>query len=419
MALDTSELNTIDDFWIALKGAKDETERDAVCQALKDMLPGIVTSTMEFRFVIEFLSDAETKAFIDSIRDSLPGMINRVDESMPMTLAQTFFSILDHLNEAKTEAVLDVMKEHFPSYIKAPEDLGKMLGGEFRCLNNTQIKSILDILGDRLKGIIKSGNDFKMVCENLDEEQRAIIHEHIKGWLPNIITSVEDYVNAIEFLSDTQGIIVINSMKDKLLSFITSVMPLRTMLQGLSEVKQKAILDIMNNNLRKMINSPLDFEVIHPVLTRNNAAPILSLYSENRPDLTAGEIINRFFPREYFNDNALKNICMEIIQGQVDRCIHEINPSYLDSLYSFFSQEPSQEVALYLALKNYLADHEKHPLKSEQIDALKTGKPLKLIKGWLDQGFLQAALGLDESIKTLEQFAATCEMKPDVSLNRP
>ena len=287
-------------------------------------------------FVLD-CSEDNLKALLEAI--SKRGYITKLFDSV-----QTLSTIIDYAsNNGKTNIILKSLKDNLKDIIKSGKDFGLVL----QYLNETQRDAVYTALKDNLKDIIESGYNFGCILQYLNETQRDAVYTALKDNLKDIIKSVEDFCYVIYFLNETQIIVVCTEFKDSLKNIIKSGNDLGDSFEYLDETQRGAVCTALKDNLKDIIKSGRDFSDAFKYLNETQITSVCIILKDNLKDIIkSGKDFSLVL--QNFNEAKKSAVCTALKDN-----LKDIITSGLDFSDVFQYLNEAQRDTVCSALKNY------------------------------------------------------------------
>lgn len=352
-------ITNVNDFFHAAENYQDEKRRSVMFDALKHLLPGIITSRLDFSRELRYLSVEQCTAVCVALKNQLPNIIKSSED---------FLDVLRQFSEKNCKVVCKTFKDQlldiiakddrfftkFDAEVNSISSKRKIFFEEmaselyphinsleaFLCVmrdtRQNEKHDLFENLKDKLPNMIKSGRDFHSVMKHLSENQRNEFYQKIKDRLPSIINDECNYAGsdfqwALTLLNSEQRTEVFNALKKEKLSNIMKSNMAFEATKRLFSIEQriitlKVLLLNTSEHLNNVFSDPDKFfdheddkgEIINTLYTE-----LYALFENPRnlqPPLT---------PQQTENLNNKRYAALEYVKGVIIKLLGNSEPAQI------------------------------------------------------------------------------------------
>lgn len=411
-----------------------EHQRAVVFDAIKDKLPNMITDAKSFNRVLKYLSAEQRTIIFEALGNTFGDITRHRDDPG---------DILEHLNKSQRELFFNDIKNMLPKLITCTAYFNNTL----KYLNDEQRLAAFNICEPSLKTQIDTGEGLADVLEYINDAQRAHTIQNFKNRLGNLDWDRKSFMRTVKLLNQTQRTLLIHAVKRDLPDFLNNIETFNDLFDLLNESQKEiafddfvlkkllkyikngsdlgpAALNLTNTQLNDVVRkldwskisnlSNEDFIPLLKCLTPQDCVTTITNINMMVPGKIHLELIREHVPKAS-GDNLAK-ISQNILALQLETKINSQPKTSSRKLPGFFSNSHQAETRMLVKLKAFIESPDQALLSEKSLIKLKKCKypsiNRDLLEPWLAQGLLQEALGLDKSIKTVDQLVKAVDSRP-------
>lgn len=262
----------------------DEEERRAAYELCKDTLAGYIRSSGELKFVFEYLEPAQRTELYNSIKTSPSRFIRS---------SRDFSELCTLLPAEECQAMFELIKDRRPPIVLV-EPYGE-LTDMFKVLNIAQRTLLFNVIQEKINRFINQ-DVFRGILEYLTPDQRTVLYEKFKAYIPSYINSPQELSNILAYLTPKQRTPIFETVKDNMLAKIRTALDVWMILAHLTSEQQARVFKTIEPTTPELINSAEDLGLVFRHLNTEQRTIIFAKIREKIPGfITTAQNVNSLF----------------------------------------------------------------------------------------------------------------------------